>query len=55
MMVIEAPHFYAALGVEDGVVVKAAPILHWAVGRSVEDVHAYCKKKRWKCYVRETC
>ena len=53
MIVIDAPHFYAAVGVRDGVVVKAAPIVAWTIGKSVSKVLAYCRQKGWRCEVRD--
>jgi|KBSMisStandDraft_5_1062788.scaffolds.fasta_scaffold211567_2 hypothetical protein len=48
MIVINAPHFYAAVIVENNRVVRAAPIVKWMIGKSVPDVLAYCMRKGWK-------
>lgn len=44
---IDAPHFCAGLLVEHGCVWKAAPILNWAIGKKIDDVIAYSRRKRW--------
>lgn len=38
-------YFVAGLLVENGIVKKAAPILRWTVGKPLEDVYAWVKKK----------
>ena len=53
MIVIDAPHFYAAVAVRDGVVVKAAPIVAWMIGKSVARVLSYCRQKGWRAEVRD--
>lgn len=51
LLVIDAPHFYAgAIYDERNIVVRAAPIIKWSVGKSVAEVIAYCQRKRWKHY-----
>ena len=47
---IDAPHFCAGLVVENGVVVDAAPILFWAVGKQEDVVRKYVYKKGWKAW-----
>ena len=43
---VTAPHYVAGFEVEDNVVVKAAPILHWAMRQRATRVIAYlCQKK----------
>lgn len=48
---IVAPHFVAAIEVdfdEPGfVVVEAAPILRWMIGKPFAEVRDYCMRKRW--------
>lgn len=44
---IEGPRFVAGLVVRAGVVVEAAPILGWAVGRPWSSVRAYAVRKGW--------
>ena len=34
IVAVDAPHFYAGMILKNGVVVKAAPILKWAVGKT---------------------
>jgi hypothetical protein len=46
---ITAPHFCAGLVTDlPGRVVTAAPILRWAVGKTVAELFQYCHKKRWR-------
>ena len=46
LCVVDVPHFYAALIVGDGnIVLEAAPILRWAIGKHLEDVHAWAVAK----------
>lgn len=43
---VTAPHYVAAFEVEDNLVIRAAPILHWAMRQRATRVIAYmCKKK----------
>jgi hypothetical protein len=37
LVAVDAPHFYAGIVLQDGVVVEAVPILKWTVG----------KKRKW--------
>jgi hypothetical protein len=48
MIVIDAPHFYAAVIFSAGIVVRAAPILKYMIGWRGASVVRYCKKKNWK-------
>ena len=45
---ITAPYFSAGVLVRNSVVYKAAPIVKYMVGWSVERVMEYCQKKGWK-------
>jgi hypothetical protein len=45
---VEAPYYVAGLIIENGVVVQAAPILFWAVGKSWNYVRDYFDTKRYK-------
>lgn len=45
---IDAPHFAAAVVLEQGLVTRAAPILSYMHGWSLEEVQAYVKRKRWR-------
>jgi hypothetical protein len=40
------PYFVAGVIVRMGVVVEAAPILRWAVGKSLADLETWVRKKR---------
>lgn len=48
---VEAPHMVAGVVVdpETGLVVHAADILHWMVGKPQIILRNYCKKRGWKC------
>jgi len=48
MIIIDAPHFYAAVVFGDGVVSRAAPIVAYMRGWSRSKVLEYCQKKRWR-------
>jgi len=45
---IEAPHFVAGVVLEQGVVVRAAPILSYMRGWTRVRVMRYCDSKRWR-------
>lgn len=42
-----APHFVAGFEAQCGLIVSAAPILNWAVGRHLFDVMGYAARKNW--------
>jgi len=44
---VEAPHFCAGLVVSAGLVVAAAPILHWTMGKQWVEVLSYTETKGW--------
>lgn len=48
---VTAPHYCAGLEVESDRVVRAAPILKWAVGRDWSGVRAYFRGKRFRVEV----
>lgn len=48
---ISAPYFCAGLVLENDVVVRAAPILGYMRGWSLERVSHYAKSKRWTLQV----
>jgi len=46
---ITAPHFVAGIEVGSrGIVTKAAPILQWTVGKTLNEIKLYCFGKGWK-------
>ena len=45
---IIAPHFVAGLETNDGVVIRAAPILNYMLGWGGRKVARYCDAKRWR-------
>lgn len=49
MIIIDAPHFNAAVVLDDnGVVVRAAPILKYMLGWTAARVVRYCFRKGWQ-------
>jgi hypothetical protein len=48
MIIIDAPHFYAAVILKGDTVGKAAPIVRYMVGWSRARVIEYCKRKKYK-------
>lgn len=48
MLVIDAPHFYAGLVLEQRRVVRAAPIVAYMVGWDVPRVLRHCLTKGWR-------
>lgn len=49
MIVIDAPHFYAAVVIgPDGLVMRVAPILKYMMNWEVERVMSYARSKGWK-------
>ncbi len=42
-----APHFVAACIVSGNIVIQAAPILHWTLGKQWEDVRLYFNQRGW--------
>jgi hypothetical protein len=45
---IEAPHFVAGLLVDPrGRVCEAAPILRWAMGKTIAEIQRYAARKGW--------
>ncbi len=52
-MIIYSPYFVAAVILEMGVVVDAAPILRYMMGWSAVRVEGYCSRKGWVLYREE--
>jgi len=51
MIVIDAPHFYAAVILNtQGDVVMAAPIVKYMITWHRKGVIAYCRRKGWTAY-----
>lgn len=50
---IEASHFVAGFVVDEetGLVIDAAPILSWSIGKEWREVLAYISRKKWR-YMR---
>jgi hypothetical protein len=47
LIIIDAPHFYAAVVLRCDVVIRAAPILKYMMGWSSERVKQYARRKGW--------
>lgn len=45
---IQAPHMTAGFIAENNLIVEAAPIIRWTVGKTVLGVKEYALRKRWK-------
>lgn len=46
---IEAPHFVAGGQVDQwDIVVRAAPILRWTIGKSLTELRRYCRRQGWE-------
>lgn len=50
---VVAPHFCAGIILENDVVVRAAPILNWAVGRRREWLRSYFASRGWDASIIE--
>lgn len=50
---IDAPHFFAGIVLDGGVVIRAAPIVRYMYGWSRERVRGYCRHKGWRCKIVE--
>jgi hypothetical protein len=48
MIIIDAPHFYAAVVLDGERVVRTAPILKYMEGWDYRYVLSYTRRKRWK-------
>ena len=44
---VVAPHFVAGIVARDGVVIDAAPILSWSIGKTQNYLTKYFNKKGW--------
>jgi hypothetical protein len=51
LVAVDAPHFYAGIVLQDGVVVEAVPILKWTVGKQRKWLSNYFQSKGWKAIV----
>lgn len=59
LVIVDAPHFYAGMVIGrrepmgNVVVLEAAPILRWSMGKSWLTVVGYFDRKGWKHQMRE--
>lgn len=51
MVIVDAPHFYAAIIFDGMTVVRAAPILAWTIGKEAQYLATYFARKGWKTEV----
>ena len=51
LAVIDAPHFYAGIVLQDEVVTEAADIVKYMRKWSRDRVREYCKTKKWRVSV----
>lgn len=51
LVAVDAPHFYAGIVFENDIVIKAAPILKWTIGKRRDYLRSYFKSKGWKAAV----
>jgi hypothetical protein len=51
LVAVDAPHFYAGIVLENEVVIRAAPILKWTIGKRRDWLSQYFKQKGWKATV----
>jgi hypothetical protein len=50
---VDAPHFCAGFVSRDGVVISAAPILKYLIGKRFVEAMAYLERKGWRASVFE--
>jgi hypothetical protein len=48
LVAVDAPHFYAGIVLRDDVVIDAAPILRWTLGKRREMLRDYFAQKGWR-------
>lgn len=48
MILITSSYFCAGAIIENGIIVKAAPIIGWMHGKTLEEIQTYCARRRWK-------
>lgn len=51
MIHITAPHFCAGAVIINGRIVRAAPILGWTHGKSVQQGEAWCRRKGYEVLI----
>lgn len=47
VIVVTSRSFVCGLVVRDGLVVRACPVLGWAIGHSADEVVKYCQSRGW--------
>lgn len=51
LVAVDAPHFYAGIVFENDIVIEAAPILKWTIGKHRDYLRKYFKSKKWKATI----
>lgn len=51
LIAVDAPHFYAGIVLQDDIVIEAAPILKWTIGKRRDYLRNYFMRKGWKAFV----
>lgn len=47
LMQIDSPHYCAGLIIKNGIVIKAAPIIKWMVGKDFNFIISYLNSKKY--------
>ena len=53
IVIIDAPHFYAAIILENDICIETAPILSWSKGKNWGFLQAYFTKKGWTYLIKQ--
>lgn len=51
LVAVDAPHFYAGIVLTDDIVIRAAPILRWTIGKRRDWLSAYFRQKGWRATI----
>jgi hypothetical protein len=49
---VTAPGFRAGIFIADGRCIAAGPALEWTLGKSIDELNAYFKRRGWRAVVR---
>lgn len=50
---ISSSYFVAGIIFKNNIVIKAAPIVKWMIGKNIDYIKQYCLSKHWKCEQRQ--
>lgn len=53
LIAVDAGHFYAGIVLENDIVIEAAPILRWAIGKDRNFLRKYFMSRRWSVIIVE--